>query len=120
MSTVRVFSPTMIETIRTCPLTARYRYVEHLQERTKSGALILGIAVDVAAKHVVHGLRSGEIKYGAVDAGGILDHAWGEEIARARDIDVVWCERGYGARPSDSVRRAAGPSAAHRADARGG
>ena len=94
MSSIRVVSPTMIDTIRTCPLKARYRYVERLPERAKSGALVLGIAVDVAAKHIVHGLRSGEMKYGAVSAGEVLERAWAEEIAKAKDVEINWGERG--------------------------
>jgi hypothetical protein len=94
MSTVRVISPTMIDTIRTCPLKAHYRYVQRLPERTKSGALVLGIAVDVAAKHLVHGLRSGEMKFGAIDAGAVLERAWSEELRKAKDVEIVWGERG--------------------------
>lgn len=94
MSVIRVLSPTMVDTIRTCPLKARYRYVERLPELAKSGALILGIAVDGAAKFIVHGLRSGEMKVGAIDSAAILDKAWGEELSRARDVEVVWGEKG--------------------------
>jgi hypothetical protein len=94
MSEVRVISATMVDTIRTCPLKARYRYVERLPERQKSGALVLGIAVDVAAKHIVHGLRGGHIQHGAVDVEGILREAWNQELAAAKDIEIVWGERG--------------------------
>lgn len=94
MSSTRVVSPTMIDTIRTCPLKARFRYVERLPERAKSGALVLGIAIDVAAKHIVQGLRAGELKYGALDAASVLEKAWTEELVRAKDVEVVWGERG--------------------------
>lgn len=94
MSNIRTVSPTMIDTIRTCPLKARYRYVERLPEARKSGALVLGIAVDLAAKHVVQGLRSGEIPYDRIDAGAVLERAWAEELAKAKDIEIAWGDRG--------------------------
>ncbi len=94
MSHIRVVSPTMIDAIRTCPLKARFRYVERLPERVKSGALVLGIAVDAAAKFLVNGLRAGEIKYGAIAAAEVLQRAWEQELANARDVQIVWGERG--------------------------
>jgi hypothetical protein len=93
MSEIQIISATMVDTIRTCPLKARFRYVDRLPERARSGALVLGIAVDVAAKHIVQGLRTGEMQYGTVDAPQLLQRAWDEEIARARDVEVIWGER---------------------------
>jgi hypothetical protein len=94
MSSIRVLSPTMVDTIRTCPLKAHYRYVERLPESAKAGALVLGIAVDVAAKHMIHGIRSGEMSIGTIDTDGILNKAWEEELAKAGDVEVVWSDRG--------------------------
>ena len=94
MSNIQVVSPTLIDTIRTCPLKARYRYVERLPEMRKSGALVLGIAVDTAAKHIVHAIRAGEIRHGAIDAGEILRWAWDQELSHAGGVEIVWGERG--------------------------
>ncbi len=94
MSNIQVVSPTLIDTIRTCPLKARDRYVERLPEMRKSGALVLGIAVDTAAKHIVHPTRAGEIRHGAIDAGEILRWAWDQELSHAGGVEIVWGERG--------------------------
>ena len=94
MSQIRVVSASMIDTIRTCPLKANFKYVQRLPEKAKSGALILGIAVDVAAKFIVLGMKSGEIEYGKIDVDGILGRAWDEEIAKVTDVEVVWGEKG--------------------------
>jgi RecB family exonuclease len=94
MSTFKVVSATMIDTVRTCPLKARFKYIDRLPETARSGALVLGIAVDVAAKHVIHGLRAGDLKIGAIDAEAVLSRAWDEELARNREVGIVWPERG--------------------------
>lgn len=94
MSKIQVVSATMIDTIRMCPLKARYRYLDRLPEKSRSGALVVGSAVDVAAKHIVHGLRAGDLKMGSIDATAILGRAWDEELAKAGTMEIVWPERG--------------------------
>lgn len=94
MSNFRVLSASQLTTYATCTQQWAYRYAEKAPEECRSGALVLGSAVDVALKTLVHQVRSGEATVGTVKPKELLHEAWGAETSSKSDVPIDWGEKG--------------------------
>ncbi len=94
MSTFRVLSASQLTTYATCTQQWAYRYVEKAPEESRSGALVLGSAVDVAVKTLVHQVRAGEATIATVKPKDLLHEAWGAETSSKPDVPIDWGEKG--------------------------
>ncbi|MCC7137775.1 MAG: PD-(D/E)XK nuclease family protein [Planctomycetes bacterium] len=94
MSNFRVLSASQLTTYATCTQQWAYRYAEKAPEESRSGALVLGSAVDVALKTLVHQVRSGEATVGTVKPKELLHEAWGAETSSKPEVPIDWGEKG--------------------------
>ncbi len=97
MSDIRILSASQVDMYRTCSLKWHYRHREHLPEEARSGALVLGSAVDVAVKTGIHRVRAGEATVATLKPGDLLREAWDAEVGAQPALPIVWNEKGEGA-----------------------
>ncbi len=97
MSQVRVLSATQVDAYRGCSLKWHYRYVEKVPEESRSGALVLGSAVDIAVKTGIHQIRAGEATVANLKPGDLLREAWDSELRAQPALPIAWNEKGEAA-----------------------
>lgn len=93
MSSARILSASQVDMYRQCSLRWHYRHVDYAPEESRSGALVVGTAVDVALKGAIHLLRSGEATPDQLKPADLVRKAWDAEITAAKDVPVLWGER---------------------------
>lgn len=94
MSNFRLLSASQLTTYATCTQQWAYRYLEKAPEESRAGALVLGSAVDVALKTLVHQVRAGEATVATVKPKDLLHEAWGAETSSKPDVPIDWGEKG--------------------------
>lgn len=94
MSDFRLLSASQLTTYSTCTQQWAYRYLEKAPEESRAGALVLGSAVDVALKTLVHQVRAGEAAIATVKPKDLLHEAWGAETSVKPDVRIDWGEKG--------------------------
>lgn len=94
MSNFRLLSATQLTTYSTCTQQWAFRYIEKAPEESRAGALVLGSAVDVAIKTLVHRVRAGEATIATVKSKDLLHEAWGAETSSKPDVPIDWGEKG--------------------------
>lgn len=94
MSNFRLLSASQLTTYATCTQQWAFRYIEKAPEESRAGALVLGSAVDVAIKTLVHQVRAGEATIATVKPKDLLHEAWGAETSSKPDVPIDWGEKG--------------------------
>lgn len=94
MSNFRLLSASQLTTYSTCTQQWAFRYIEKAPEESRAGALVLGSAVDVAIKSLVHQVRAGEATIATVKPKDLLHEAWGAETSSKADVPIDWGEKG--------------------------
>jgi hypothetical protein len=97
MSEIRILSASQVDMYRTCSLKWHYRHREHLPEKSRSGALVLGSSVDVAVKTGIHRVRGGEATVATLRPADLLREAWDAEVRSQPALPVLWNEKGEAA-----------------------
>lgn len=76
-----------------CSLRHKFRYVDHAEEETRGGALVLGSAVDVAVKAGIRLVRAGEASADTIDTKHLVDAAWSAEEEKTA-TPILWGAKG--------------------------
>lgn len=82
-------SASQVDGYRTCSLKWHYRYREKAPAEQRSGALVVGIVVDVAIKAGLHSLKAGEVLVEEQDPKPLFEEAWAAELA-STNVPIRW------------------------------
>lgn len=94
MGSVSILSASQVGTFQQCSLKWAYRYRHRVPPESRSAALVVGSAVDVAVKAAFHAVKSGEVSIESLDSGRLFEEAWEGELKADPAVPIDWGKKG--------------------------